>query len=147
MGSTRIPRYVLGFMLATLVAGWAGASETGDPRQAIERYDAAWAARDKATLEELIAPDFVYFTSKGGEWSRARWLAFMLSPAYRLDAARRTEIVVHSTGDVAIASTRWIGNGSFEGRPFRDDQRCSMAIVREGGSWRILSEHCTQIVQ
>jgi len=140
-------RYVLGFILATLAAEGAGARETGSPQQAIERYDAAWVARDKAALEKLIAPDFVYFTSKGGEWSRSRWLAFMLSPAYALEAAKRTEIVVHSTGDVAIASTRWVGNGSFEGRPFRDDQRCSMTIARDAGSWRILSEHCTQIIR
>lgn len=147
MGGIQAPGYVLGFMLATLAAGGIGAREADGPQQAIERYDAAWAARDKAALEELIAPDFVYFTSKGGEWSRSRWLAFMLSPAYTLEAAMRTEIVVHSTGDVAIASTRWVGNGSFEERPFRDDQRCSMVIARDAGSWRILSEHCTQILQ
>lgn len=147
MRNIQAPRYVLGFILATLAAEGIGARETGSPQQAIERYDAAWAARDKAALEELIALNFVYFTSKGGEWSRSRWFAFMLSPAYTLEAAKRIEIVVHSTGDVAIASTRWVGNGSFEGRPFRDDQRCSMTLARDAGSWRVLSEHCTQILQ
>lgn len=70
----------------------------------------------------------------------------MLSPNYTLNAAKRSEIAIHRTGDAAIASTRWIGNGSYDGRPFDDDQRCSIALARTGGTWRILSEHCTQIV-
>lgn len=132
------------FMLAapTATATDAGPSE---PRQAIARYDIAWAARDGATLEALVAPGFVYFTSRGGEWSRTRWFDFMMSPAYTLEKAERTEIVVNPAGDVAVASTRWTGNGSFEGRPFNDDQRCSITLVRQAGNWRILSEHCTQI--
>lgn len=120
-------------------------SET--PQQVIARYDAAWSARDEVALQRLIAPTFVYFTSRGGEWSRSRWFTFMLSPAYQLKAAERTEVVVVPSGDVAVASTRWIGRGSYEGRPFNDDQRCSIVLARTHQSWRILSEHCTQIVR
>ncbi len=145
MAGIRALRHILVFLLAASVAGGAGAREPDGPRQAIDRYDAAWAARDEAALGKLVAPGFVYFTSTGDEWSRSRWLAFMRSPAYTLEAARRTEIVVHPTGNAAIASTRWVGNGSFEGHPFHDDQRCSIAMARVAGSWRILSEHCTQI--
>nr|WP_295383092.1 nuclear transport factor 2 family protein [Pseudoxanthomonas sp.] len=135
----------LAFLSCAPAMDVAGAREDDSPGNAIARYDIAWAARDKAALENLIAPGFVYFTSKGGEWSRARWLDFMLSPGYRLEAAKRVEVVVHASGNVAVASTRWIGNGSFEGRPFRDDQRCSITLVRDAGTWQIVSEHCTRI--
>jgi ketosteroid isomerase-like protein len=115
------------------------------PEAVITRYDAAWSARDEAALQGLIGPRYVYFTSRGGEWSRDRWFAFMLSPAYVLGAAERSEIRVVESGDTAVASTRWIGHGTFEGRPFDDDQRCSITLGRRDGAWSILSEHCTQI--
>lgn len=124
----------------------AAARDDGTPEQAVARYDAAWSARDEAELQRLIAPNFIYFTSRGGEWSRDRWFAFMLSPDYRLEAARRHEIVVTRSGDdVAVASTRWTGHGSYQGRPFEDDQRCSIALARLDEAWRVVSEHCTQI--
>lgn len=146
----------LGAMLGGLVlltaaqtdAPGAGAAPAGaaSVEQAIARYDEAWGARDAAMFEALLAPDYVYFTSRGATWSRQRWLEFMLSPKYALKAAKRGEIAIHRTGDAAVASTRWTGNGSYDGRPFDDDQRCSIALARTGGAWRILSEHCTQIV-
>jgi ketosteroid isomerase-like protein len=143
----------LGAVLGTLVlltaaqeapAG-AGAQSPGasSVEQAIARYDAAWNARDAAALGGLLSPDYVYFTSRGAIWPRERWLQLMLSPSYTLNAAKRSEIAIHRTGEAAIASTRWIGNGSYDGRPFDDDQRCSIALARTGGTWRILSEHRT----
>lgn len=131
-----------------LPAGNAAAADRDDetPEQAIARYDAAWSARDEAGLQQLIAPNFIYFTSRGGEWSRDRWFAFMLSPDYRLEAARRHEIAVTRSGDdVAVASTRWTGHGAWQGRPFEDDQRCSVVLARLDQTWKVISEHCTQI--
>lgn len=115
------------------------------PEAVISRYDAAWSARDEAALQSLIGPTYVYFTSRGGEWSRDRWFTFMLSPAYILGAAERSEIRIVESGDTAVASTRWTGHGTYEGRPFEDDQRCSITLGRRDGAWSILSEHCTQI--
>jgi ketosteroid isomerase-like protein len=123
----------------------AAASGAASLEQAVARYDEAWNARDATALNQLLAPDYVYFTSRGAVWSRTRWLEFMLSPKYVLNAAKRSEIAIHQTGDAAVVSTRWIGNGSYDGRVFDDDQRCSIGLARTGGTWRILSEHCTQI--
>lgn len=74
----------LGAVLGTLVlltaaqdapAG-AGVQSPGatSVEQAIARYDAAWNARDAATLGGLLSPDYVYFTSRGAIWPRERWL-------------------------------------------------------------------------
>ena len=115
-------------------------------RRAIRDYDAAWNRKDAAAFDKLLAPDYVYFTSKGAVWTKQRWLGLMLSPKYELESAQRSEIVVHLTGDTAMAGTRWQGHGSYDGKPFRDDQRCSLALRREAGAWQVLSEHCTQIV-
>jgi ketosteroid isomerase-like protein len=115
-------------------------------QRAIQDYDEAWNRKDAAGFEKRLAPDYVYFTSKGAVWSKPRWLALMLSPKYTLASARRSDIAVHRTGDTAVASSRWQGHGRYDGKPFRDDQRCSLVLRREAADWRILAEHCTQIV-
>lgn len=131
------------FLWAPALVGAGGAT---DPADAIARYDAAWRARDAAALKDVIGAEYVYFTSRGGQWSRARWLEFMLSPKYELAEARRSEIEVRVTGYTAVASTRWIGHGRYDGKAFDDDQRCSLTLGRGADGWQILSEHCTQIV-
>jgi len=68
------------------------------------------------------------------------------SAKYILNSAERSEIAVYRTGKTAIVSSRWKGQGSYDGEEFRDDQRCSIVVAQEGGRWRVLSEHCTQIV-
>jgi ketosteroid isomerase-like protein len=113
---------------------------------AIARYDEAWGRRDAAVLGQILAANYVYFTSKGALWSRQRFLDLLLSPKYLLEASERSEIQVHRTGNTAVASSRWKGHGSYDGKAFRDDQRCSLVLLQERARWIMLSEHCTQIV-
>ncbi len=40
-----------------------------------------------------------------------------------------------------IVSSRWRGRGTYEGKPFVDDQRCSVVIA----SGTVLMEHCTNL--
>jgi hypothetical protein len=58
----------------------------------------------------------------------------------------RSEIMPQFDGNTAVVSTRWRGRGWWKGDPFVDDQRCSMVWHRAFDGWRVMSEHCTQIV-
>lgn len=140
----------VGFFSTASVAAGAPTPETPTPEtevtRAVEAYDQAWNRKDAAGFERLLADDYVYFTSKGGLRSRQQWVAFLGSPKYELAAAERSEIVVHRTADAAVVSSRWKGHGSYDGKPFRDDQRCGLVLGRTPAGWKVLSEHCTQIV-
>ena len=125
-----------------------GAPAPDEIRAVVERYDAAWNRRDSIAVAGYLAPDYVYFSSTGRLAPRAQTLALLSSPAYVLVSAERTELeVTHATEAIAVVSSRWRGHGTWEGEAFRDDQRCSLVLGRNLGNWRILSEHCTQIVQ
>lgn len=131
---------------------FSGAACATDPRpeaeviSAVQAYDQAWNRKDAAGFERTLADEYVYFTSKGGVRSRQRWVEFLGSPKYELASAERSEIAVHRTADVAVVSSRWKGHGSYDGKPFRDDQRCGLVLARSPEGWKVLSEHCTQIV-
>ena len=114
---------------------------------AIQAYDRAWAAQDPAAFARTLAADYVYFTSKGGVRSRQQWVEFLGSPKFRLESAERSEIQVHRTADTAVVGSRWKGHGNYDGKAFRDDQRCSLVLARSTDGWKVLSEHCVQIVE
>jgi ketosteroid isomerase-like protein len=113
--------------------------------QAVEAYDQAWSRKDSAAVERTLSNNYVYFSSEGSVLPRQEMLKFLRSPGYVLKAAERSELEVRRTNRTAVVSSRWKGNGIYDGKEFHDDQRCSLVLTQEGRHWKLLSEHCTQI--
>jgi ketosteroid isomerase-like protein len=138
---------ILSFLaLCGISSSQAKQSPEADVGQFVGKYDDAWNHKDTAAIERILAPDYVYFSSKGQVRSRQSLLEELLSPKYNLASAERTELKVYVTLGTAIVSSRWKGRGTFDGQEFHDDQRCSIVLVRAKQGWLVLSEHCTQIV-
>jgi hypothetical protein len=112
----------------------------------VARYDSSWNRQDTVALSRILAPEYQYFTSRGSVWSRADLFRLVGSPSYVLKQARRSEVAVTRRPPAAVVSSRWQGHGTYQGKPFTDDQRCGQVWLQTAGEWRLLSEHCTQIV-
>lgn len=112
----------------------------------LAKYDDAWNKKDSATVGGILAPDYIYFTSTGGITSRERTLEFLNSPKYNLTFAERSEIKTYRTGDTVIVSSRWKGKGTYDKEEINDDQRCGLVFAKIGKNWKLVSEHCAQIV-
>ncbi len=70
-------------------------------REMVGSYDAAWLAKDTATVARLLAPGYVYFTSTGGLSSRAETVAFLSDTSYVLDEMDRSEVEITVAGTMA----------------------------------------------
>ena len=138
---------LLVFLITWCAITWAQElkSSEGDVVKFVEKYDKAWNHKDAAAIESILAPDYVYFTSKGGIESRQALIDELMSATYKLTSAERSELKVYFASGTAVVSSRWKGQGTYKGAEFHDDQRCSIVLAREGQSWQVLSEHCTQI--
>ena len=113
----------------------------------IKHYDDLWANRDTTGMKKAIAENYIYFTSTGNTTDRYRIISwFTPAEKYKVDSAIRSEISVTINDNTAIVSSRWVGGGSFDGEKFKDDQRCSLTIQKVKGELKLISEHCTQIV-
>jgi len=137
------------FICLTIVGASHAQTQPSPEQDAIhfvEEYDRAWSHKDAVAVGRFLGPAYVYFSSKGQVQTRQQTLDLLLSPKYVLASADRTEMKAYVTLGTAIVSSRWNGNGSYGGQEFHDDQRCSIVLGREGNGWRVLSEHCTQIV-
>lgn len=113
--------------------------------RAVEAYDQAWNRKDATAVGRILANNYVYFSSEGAVLPRQEMLNFLRSPKYVLNGADRSELEVRRTDRTAVVSSRWKGNGTYDGKEFHDDQRCSLVLTQEGRQWKLLSEHCTQI--
>lgn len=134
---------LLGF--ATICSAQLKQDQQAEIARFIENYEKAWNHKDKAVLEYILAPDYVYFSSTGQVGSRQAVLEEFMSPKYILESAERSELKVYGTSGAAVVSSRWQGRGTLDGREFHDDQRYSIFLAAAKKEWLVLSEHCTQI--
>ncbi|MGH7579307.1 MAG: nuclear transport factor 2 family protein [Gemmatimonadales bacterium] len=144
-------RLVLTMVMGLLpLAPWPAAGQSRAAADEIAglvaRYDSSWTRRDTTAIARFLAPEYQYFTSRGGVWRREAVLRLVSNPSYLLEYARRSEVTVTRRASTAVVSSRWEGGGSYEGERFTDDQRCGLVWIETPGGWRLLSEHCTQIV-
>jgi ketosteroid isomerase-like protein len=115
-------------------------------KRAVAEYDNAWNKKDVKTVSNFLADDYVYFTSTGGTTDRKSTIEFLSSPDYKLTFVERSEIVVHTKGGTAVVSSRWKGRGTWKNEEIDDDQRCGQVFVKEKKAWKMLTEHCVQII-
>lgn len=112
----------------------------------VRALDDAWRVKDTAIVARLLADNYTYFSSTGSVLSRDWLLGDLLgNPTYQLDRSERSELRVMLHGTTAVVSSRWRGEGSYEGNPIRDDQRCTLVVVKDHDQARIAMEHCTAI--
>jgi ketosteroid isomerase-like protein len=131
----------------TLLSASAQNAKHADVVAALRKYDDAWNKKDVATVDRLLAPEYVYFSSTGNLTSRQQTLELLKSPGYKLTFAERTEVKTFRSGATVIVSSRWKGKGTYNDEEINDDQRCSLVFAKQKNSWQLLSEHCTQIVR
>src|SRR5260370_33592037 len=97
----------------------------------------AWLEKDAATVERLMAEDYLYVGPNGPVLDRPSILGIIRSPSYRLDRSTRTEDVVRPLGnDAAIIRHRSQAAGTFEGVAFGEDHRGVVVFGRQGGALR-----------
>ena len=103
----------------------------------------AWLAKDAVAIEAMMAPEYSYIAPHGQVMDRARILAIVRSPGYRLDRSTGSEVRVTVFKDSAIVLRRSQSAGSLDGHPFIEDHRCTSVWVRQGGTWQLGWEHCS----
>jgi ketosteroid isomerase-like protein len=112
--------------------------------QFVQRWNRAWLDKDAASVERMMADDYVYVAPTGQVFDRAAILGIIRSPTYRLHHCTLTNVVVRMLGDnAAVVRDRIRGEGEFEGTRFKDDHSCIRVCAKVRGEWQIVVEQCT----
>jgi uncharacterized protein (TIGR02246 family) len=119
-------------------------SVTTELERLSERWYRGWLDRDAATVEHMMADDYVYITPTGQTQNRDAILRIIRSPGYRLHQFTRTNIVVRMLGDGgAVIRSRGQGEGEFDGKRFKDDHALVQVWARINGEWKVVVEQAT----
>lgn len=106
----------------------------------------AWAARDRATIERLIAPDWSVTHVEGQRLTRPEVFRMMFeTDANEMEPSTVDEIDVRVFGDAAVVTGRTHARGSQSGVPFDLTLRFTDVFVRRGDQWQAVASHATLI--
>jgi ketosteroid isomerase-like protein len=113
-----------------------------------EELAAAWIARDRATLERLIAPEWFVTHVAGQRLTRADVLRDMLeSPSTRIDSMDADDVEVRLFGDVAVVTGRTHARGVQAGAAFDISLRFTDVFVRRSDQWQAVVSQATALAR
>ena len=111
-----------------------------------QELSVAWMAHDRATLERLIAPEWVVTHVMGERIDRAEALRDMVdSDATQMTANDVDEIEIRVFGDAAVVTGRTHARGTQSGTAFDVRLRFTDVFVRRSDEWQAVASHATLI--
>ena len=101
-----------------------------------EKYQAAVKANDFATMDKILADDFVLVTGAGKAFNKSDLLQEARSKSTVYEHQEDTERNVRVWGDTAVVTAKLWVKGSTEGRPVEYRLWFSDTYVRMPAGWR-----------
>lgn len=124
-------------------------SALGSVEGAVMQMEREWAAAmikgDTATLDRIVASDWV-LTNPGGQMqTRADSMAELKSGALKFESSAAQDIAVRVFGDTAIATGRSVDKSTYKGKDVSGEYRWTDVFVKRDGRWQAVSTHVTKV--
>ena len=137
----RIPPLVLhAIAVAFSMAATAEALAAEDVRKLVAdldtQYQLAVKSNDAATMDRILADDFVLVTGRGKTFTKAELLSDARRSVTVYDHQEDTEQTVRVWGDTAVVTALLWAKGTQEGKPFEYKLWFSDTYVRTPSGWR-----------
>ena len=113
-------------------------------------YANAIVERDVATLDRLLADDFVDVSPDGTVSSRAGFIAEYrhppaTAPVFESAVFDADDARVRAYGDTVVVTGRSTWRGNAGGQAFTGVLVSTMVVVHRGGQWRIAASHSSAV--
>ena len=107
----------------------------------LEELAQGWAAAelrgDSATLDRMLAEDFVGIGPRGFLVTKEQWLARFGAGGLRYDTFVFDEARMRVYGEAAIVTGRQTQTGSFQTQDVQAQLRAMLVFVRQRGAWQL----------
>jgi ketosteroid isomerase-like protein len=104
----------------------------------------AWVSGDRATLEQIIAPDWSSTGPDGRRTDRATVLADVFETrVHKIHRVEIDDVTVRVFGAAAVVTGRTHGVGEVQGSPYDVFIRFTDTFVRREGRWRAVASHAS----
>ena len=112
-----------------------------------EEIGHAWATRDAASYDQILADDYIWTDYDGIVWTKAQDLETLRSgevvnTSYVVDNWK-----VRAYGDAAVVTGRTTIKETWKGRDTSGQYRYTDTWVKRDGRWQLLASHTSKIAQ
>jgi ketosteroid isomerase-like protein len=132
---------------ATKAARLSSPSPSPDVEMTIAQLERDWVAaivkNDTATIETLLADDFVGTSPTADTLTKQFALDDLKSGTYVVDSMVLDEISVNSYGDVAIAFSSQREKSRYQGKDTSGHYQFTDVWLKRDGQWRVIASHGT----
>src|SRR6267378_2097384 len=138
-------RFVL-FVIAFL-ASWpfdfAAAQNPGSSKIAAleEKWNAAYKRGDIATMESLLAEDFIITLEDGSTFSKSGYIAHNGDPTLRIETTEMSGLSVRMHGNTAVVTGAYHEKGTSKGKPYEYRDRFTDVWMNLNGTWQVIASH------
>ena len=102
----------------------------------------AWAQKDRAFIERVLAPEWSVTQADGSQLTRETVLGTFFDAVF-FDSNVVDDVTVQLFGDTAIVRGRTIASGKFNGAPFTARIRFTDVFLKRNGRWQAIASHAS----
>jgi uncharacterized protein (TIGR02246 family) len=132
-------------VLIGTMRGYAGPASAEQEILALEKQaQRAFLQRDVPALERLLSDDWRVIHVNGREQTKTQFIDAIKSGRARFLSIALDDVAVRFFGpDTAIVTSRWSNTIEFKGQQTSGQDRVTRVWVKQGGQWRIATDHAT----
>jgi ketosteroid isomerase-like protein len=131
------------------IASASGSCRQTDPTTDIfaveQRIFRAIEAKDAAALEPILADDFVFRDSRGGDLTRAEFLKNVASIPAKIESVRGEHLKVDVYGDTAILTGLQRAAVTADGKQAASHGAFADVFMKRGGRWQLVLAHSVDV--
>jgi ketosteroid isomerase-like protein len=139
------------FLLAAALFSLAPAANFAAPQQKSDvaskilslenKWNEAYKDGDVATLNSLLADDFIITVEDGSTFSKAGYIAHLGDPDNKVLISEMSDLKVRIHGDTVVVTGAYHEKGTTNGKPYEFRDRLTDVWMMTGSRWQVIASH------
>jgi ketosteroid isomerase-like protein len=105
------------------------------------KWNAAYKRGDVASMESLLADDFIITAEDGSTFSKSGYIAHNGASALRVEITEMSGVNVRMHGNAAVVTGAYHEKGTSKGKPYEYRDRFTDVWMNINGRWQVIASH------
>ena len=133
-------------LLAVWASEFAGAQTKPNPGSAIilgleAKWNAAYDRGDIATMNTLLADNFIITVEDGSTFSKSGYIAHYGDSTVHVEISEMSDLRVRMHGKTAVVTGAYHEKGTSKGKPYEYRDRFTDVWMNTNGTWQVIASH------
>jgi ketosteroid isomerase-like protein len=105
------------------------------------KWNAAYKRGDIASMESLLAPDFIITVEDGTTFSKSGYIAHNGDTTLHIEITEMSGLNVRMHGNAAVVTGGYHEKGTSKGKPYDFRDRFTDVWMNANGKWQVIASH------